>query len=87
MKEEQQSVCQSRRKTGKVDTEYLLPGSETTCDDLGRTSDAYFSDPHTSRTSVQQTVTEANGLFFDLISTAPTGGSHAVQPLSVRQAE
>ena len=33
----------------------------------------YFSDPQTSRTSIQQTASGSYGLFFDLISTAPTG--------------
>jgi hypothetical protein len=33
----------------------------------------YFSDPQTSRSSVQQEETGSYGLFWDLISTAPTG--------------
>lgn len=33
----------------------------------------YFSDPQTSRTAIQQTASSSYGLFFDLISTAPTG--------------
>ena len=33
----------------------------------------YFSDPQTSRISIQQEATGSYGLFWDLISTAPTG--------------